>query len=195
MADAQNRTLPASAKKIAKARGEGQVARSRDLGHLAAVGVGTLLVIALLPHAMARLVDVLTSGLRFDAAMLQEPDALQRQLLRLGLDMMVLVLPLGVTMMVVAVATVVLCGGWNFTLTPLHPKFSKFNPLSGFGRLFTKVQLVETLKSCLLAGILLLIGASYLRSHLDADPVTVAPKAIDAAAKKVEAAAQCTSFL
>lgn len=167
MADAQNRTLPASAKKLAKARGEGQVARSRDLGHLTAVGVGTLLVIALLPQAMARLIEVLTSGLHFDAAMLQEPDALQRQLQRQGLDMLWLVLPLGLTMMVVAVASVVLCGGWNFTLKPLHPSFSKFNPLAGFGRLFSKVQLVETLKSCLLAGILLWIGSAYVRSHLD----------------------------
>ena len=66
MADAQNRTLPASAKKIAKARGEGQVARSRDLGHLAAVGVGTLLVIALLPHAILDDAGKVVSGLTWE---------------------------------------------------------------------------------------------------------------------------------
>ena len=37
--DAQNRHLPASGRKIAKARREGQVARSRDLSHLAAIAV------------------------------------------------------------------------------------------------------------------------------------------------------------
>ena len=47
MADAQDRNLPASQKKIRKARSEGQVARSRDLGHLLAVGGGgALLVLA-----------------------------------------------------------------------------------------------------------------------------------------------------
>jgi hypothetical protein len=40
MADAQDRNLPASEKKIRKARREGQVARSRDLGHLLVVGLG-----------------------------------------------------------------------------------------------------------------------------------------------------------
>ena len=36
--DAQYRKLPASARKLQKARTEGQVARSRDLTHLAAMG-------------------------------------------------------------------------------------------------------------------------------------------------------------
>ena len=42
MADesSQDRNLPASQRKIDKARREGQVARSRDLGHLAALGAG-----------------------------------------------------------------------------------------------------------------------------------------------------------
>ncbi|MDE1950374.1 MAG: EscU/YscU/HrcU family type III secretion system export apparatus switch protein, partial [Burkholderiales bacterium] len=43
--DSQDRHLPASARKIEKARGEGQVARSRDLGHLAALGAGGALLV------------------------------------------------------------------------------------------------------------------------------------------------------
>ena len=44
MADnAPDRHLPASERKIDKAREEGQVARSRDLDHLAVLGVGMLI--------------------------------------------------------------------------------------------------------------------------------------------------------
>ena len=46
MADsAQDKRLPATQRKINKARKEGQVARSRDLGHLAALGLGVAIVI------------------------------------------------------------------------------------------------------------------------------------------------------
>jgi flagellar biosynthesis protein FlhB len=44
---AQDKNLPASPRKLEKARAEGQVARSRDLGHFAAVaGGGAALVVA-----------------------------------------------------------------------------------------------------------------------------------------------------
>ncbi|OYU78638.1 MAG: hypothetical protein CFE45_29555, partial [Burkholderiales bacterium PBB5] len=50
MADAQDRNLPASERKIRKARSEGQVARSRDLAHLLVVGGGGALLAALMPR-------------------------------------------------------------------------------------------------------------------------------------------------
>ena len=39
--------------------------------------------------------------------------------------------------------------GFNFTMEPLIPNFDKINPLSGFGRLFSKRSLVELFKSLL----------------------------------------------
>ena len=43
---AQDRTLPATARKISKAREQGQVARSRDLGHFAALFAASLALVA-----------------------------------------------------------------------------------------------------------------------------------------------------
>ena len=166
MADAQDRNLPATARKISKARRDGQVARSRDLGHLAAIGAGTLLVIALLPASVHTLRTMLTQGLRFDARTLAESDVMLRQVVHLGGEMLLLVLPLGLVMMLAAVAAGLLSGGWNFTLKPVSPKFSKLNPLAGLPRMLSKNQLVETLKSCLLASVLLVIGGLYLQQHM-----------------------------
>jgi flagellar biosynthesis protein FlhB len=45
--DAQDRNLPASARKLQRARGDGQVARSRELGHVAALAIGGGLLLAL----------------------------------------------------------------------------------------------------------------------------------------------------
>lgn len=167
MADSQDKNLPASARKISKAREDGQVPRSRDLGHAAAMGVGAALLIGLAPQIVAQLRTLLASGLRFDAGTLVEGDAMLRHLAGLTLQMLMMVLPLGLAMILAALAAGKLVGGWNFTLKPLQPKFGKLNPLQGLGRIVSKVQLVETLKACLLATVLLAIGASYLYAHLD----------------------------
>jgi len=168
MADSQDKQLPASARKLSKAREDGQVARSRDLGHAAAMAMGAALLVGLAPEIVARLRELLASGLRFDAGLLAANDAMLRQLIGLTLQMLAMVLPLGAAMILAALAAGKLCGGWNWTLKPLQPKLSKLNPLEGIGRIFSKVQLVETLKACLLATVLLAIGGGYLWSNLDA---------------------------
>ena len=66
-ADSQDKTLPASPRKLAKAREDGQVARSRDLGHLLVVAGGGAVLVALAPKAMHWMRDLLASGLRFNA--------------------------------------------------------------------------------------------------------------------------------
>ena len=57
-------------------------------------------------------------------------------------------------------------GGWNFSLKALRPRFDKIDPLAGLGRMLSGRQLLNTLKSCLLALIVGAVGATYLRSNL-----------------------------
>ena len=174
MADsAQDRHLPASPQKIKKARGEGQVARSRDLGHFAVIAAAGALLAALAPEVAGWLKNTLAAGLRFDARTLAEPDAMTTRLGELGLRMMWLVVPLGAAMAGAALAASVVSGGWNWTFTPLAPKFSKLNPLAGLGRMFSKHQLGETLKACLLALVLGSVGGLYLRAQLPAFMATL----------------------
>jgi flagellar biosynthetic protein FlhB len=166
MAEAQDRNLPASERKKSKARKDGQVARSRDLGHLAVIGGGSALVIALMPRLVDTLRKLLAAGLSFDAAQLAEGDVMLRHLMSQGVQMLLLVLPMGAAVLLAALAAGKLCGGWNFTMKPLQPKFEKLNPLTGVTRLLSKNQLIETLKSCLLAAVLLAIGGSYVWQHM-----------------------------
>jgi len=164
--DAQDRHLPASARKIEKARADGQVARSRDLGHLAALGAGLALVIAFAPQFTAWLSRILTEGLRFDAVMLARPGVMSERLSASVTQMLVAVVPLGAVIGIVAAAASVLAGGWNFTMKPIMPTFSKLNPLSGLGRMFSKQHLGDTLKVCVLAILLGTIGWFYFQAQL-----------------------------
>ena len=74
MADgAQDRHLPASQRKLDKARADGQLVRSRDLSHFAAIAAGGAALVALAPTIAAALQRALEQALRFDAAQLADP--------------------------------------------------------------------------------------------------------------------------
>lgn len=166
--DSQDRHLPATARKRSKAREEGQVARSRDLGHFAAIAAGLGLLMAAAPRAMQSLRDLLAAGLRFDARTLAAPEAMGQRLGELGLQMLWIIVPVGAFMAAVGVAASLLCGGWVWTWKPLMPQFDRLNPLAGLPRLLSRRQLGDTLKSVGVALILFAIGAAYLYQHVDA---------------------------
>jgi flagellar biosynthetic protein FlhB len=166
MADAQDRRLPATERKIRKARAEGQVARSRDLSHFAAIGSAAALLAAAAPEALAWLQSTLASALQFDARMLADAQVMQQRLAGVSLPAVLMVLAIGAVMLVVALIAGVLSGGWNFSFQALQPKFEKIDPFAGIARMFSGQQLVNTLKTCLLALILGGAGAWYLKLNL-----------------------------
>jgi flagellar biosynthesis protein FlhB len=166
MADsAQDRDLPATERRLEKAREEGQVARSRDLGHLVALGVGVGLAAFFAPDATVGAGQLLQSGLRFDAALLANPASMLDRMAELGLQMFTLLLPLFAVVVLLSITTTVLSGGWNFTLQPLQPKLSKLSLFSGLARVFSGGQLTDTLKACLLAVVLGTVATLYLKSQ------------------------------
>ncbi len=163
MADsAQDRQLPATQRKIDKARKEGQVARSRDLGHFGALGLGVALLGAFAPEISAWLGQLLADGLSFDARQVHSPEAMGERLATLSVQMLLVLAPLGLGLAAVALAAGVLSGGWNFTWQAIEPKFDKFNPITGLQRLFSGQNLVQTLKACGLALVLGTVAAFYL---------------------------------
>ncbi len=163
MADsAQDRTLPATARKKEKARAEGQVARSRDLGHFAAFAAAALALVGLAPWIVETLTEGLARGLRFDVRYLGGTQPMVERLAAGGWHLVWAAVPVGLLMVAVALAASVASGGWNFTWKALSPKFDKFNPVTGLGRVFSMQQVGMALKACFLALVLGVIGASFL---------------------------------
>jgi flagellar biosynthetic protein FlhB len=163
----QDRNLPASQRKLNKAREDGQVARSRDWGHFVAIAAGGALLVALAPQLVDWLRQTLVQGLRFDGAAIRNPGFMGARLQEQVVRMLWVVLPAGGVMLVAGVAANLSIGGWNWTLKPLVPNFGKLNPLTGLPRLLSKDKLIDALKGSLLALILGGIGALYFRSHIE----------------------------
>lgn len=163
----EDRNLPASARKLRKAREEGQIARSQHWGHFVAIAVGGALLIATAPQLVDWLQGTLAQGLSFDAKMLRTPGFMGERLQQMTLRMLWVVLPAGFTMMFAGVAATLAIGGWNFTLKPLMPNFGKLNPLSGLVGMISTDKLIDALKASGLALLLGGIGALWFRSHYD----------------------------
>jgi flagellar biosynthetic protein FlhB len=166
MADsAQDRNLPATAKRRQRAREDGQVPRSKDLGHFTALAVGGALLMVLAHPLASWAQGVLDAGLRFDRERAVNPQAMGELFWLLAIKALMLVIPMGLVMIGVGMATTILSGGWNLSFKPLHPNFGKFNPIAGMGRLFNKQHIIDVAKMSLLAGAIGTAGYQYLKSQ------------------------------
>jgi flagellar biosynthesis protein FlhB len=160
----QDRNLPASERKLQKAREDGQVARSHDLSHLAVLGGGALSFFALAPMMVARIKNEFSLQLMFDAHAMQDPTVMLHRLGTMVLVGLVACAIFAAIIAVIAIVSTVAVGGWVASLKPITPDFSRVNPLSGFGRMFTKDKATEVLKVSFIAVMLLVVGFNYL-SH------------------------------
>ena len=91
----QDKQLPATAQRLKKARQDGQVVRSRDLGHFAVVAVSLWAVSAVAPSVTQSMRDLLAAALRFDATTVASPAFMTERLAAVVPDLLLLSLPWG----------------------------------------------------------------------------------------------------
>lgn len=149
------KTEDPSPTRLEKAREEGDIPRSRELatcavllaaaGGFAAFGDG-------LGTSMMRM---LSDSLSFSREM-AFIDVLPLESMQVDISKLLLsFLPLMAVLIIVAVASPILIGGWSLTLKSIAPNLTRFNPLTGLGNMFSVNALVELLKA---VGKTLLVG-------------------------------------
>lgn len=141
------KTEAASAKRLEQAREEGDVPRSRELATFAVLmtaGAGLWMTGG---SVVRSLNAVMVSGLALDRAQVFDADVLIR---RVGVDIghvLLTCLPLAFAVMVVALASPLLIGGWLFSAKSFMPNFGKLNPVRGLANMFSTNALVELAKA------------------------------------------------
>jgi flagellar biosynthetic protein FlhB len=162
----QDRNLPASERKLQKARDDGQVGRSEDLSHLAVLGAGAISVMVLAPILFDRLQHSLGKQLSFDATAVMQPASMLTRLSDATSIGVAGCAAFAAITTAAAIFAAVASGGWVNSLKPLMPDFSRLNPLSGFGNLLTKKKLLSVFKMAIMTAILFAIAAVFLRSGI-----------------------------
>ncbi|MFW2355085.1 EscU/YscU/HrcU family type III secretion system export apparatus switch protein [Hydrogenophaga sp.] len=163
----QDKNLPATAQRLKKARTDGQVPRSKDLSNLMVLGGGSLILLALAPTGFDKLRTTLQSQLRFDNASLQQPGQMLQRLVDGFAQGLMLYLPLGLLVLAVAIGASVAAGSYALSTKPLVPDLSRLNPLKGFGRLFSKQQLVDTFKLFGVTAIVFVVAWQFIGAHAE----------------------------
>jgi flagellar biosynthetic protein FlhB len=161
----EDRQLPASERRLQQAREDGQLARSRDLVHLAVIGALLSLLMGLGPWVATRAMALLTAGLRFDHASALDPARMLPRLSMLGLHGVETLVPLATALAALMAGSTLVVGGWNFTLKALEPRLDRIDPMAALGRLFAWRQVLSQLRLAGLAGALLGCAGYYVIDH------------------------------
>lgn len=168
MESSQEKSLPASERKLQKARADGQGARSRELSHLAILGAGGAGALLLAAQWLDGMRLALGRQLAFDAASVMAPghmlDRLQAMVWPGLLASAVFAAITGAAALLGALAA----GGWILSAKPLQPRLDRLNPLSGLAQLCSRQQLAQLLKMVLMTAVLGAVAWRFLDRSLGA---------------------------
>jgi flagellar biosynthetic protein FlhB len=141
------KTEDASPRKIEKAREEGDVPRSRELATFTVLMTAGACLWAFGGMLVGRLATSLKSGLTLDREQIFDPNILLERILNDIVSVMLACLPIAGAVMLIALISPMLIGGWLFSAKAFMPNFGKLNPIKGIGNMFSKNALVELLKA------------------------------------------------
>ena len=162
----QDRNLPASERKLQKARTDGQVARSTDLTHLAVLGAAAAAVMTLSPILFERLKLGLSQQLSFDATTVLQTGTMLNRLQDMALTGLMGCVVFAAIIMTAIILSSLTAGGWVASLKPVMPDLSRLSPLKGISGLFSKKKLADVAKMTVVSVILIIIAATFLKSSI-----------------------------
>ena len=161
----QDKTERATPKRERDARRQGQVARSRELTTAGLIAGGAAILLgqgaSMVGQAAALLRDALSIS-PADFATTSGMATAFGALLAAGLRVVAPILVLG---FLAALVGPLLLGGWNFSPQAMLPQFSRLNPVSGLGRIFSARAWMDLVIGLIKVAVLGGIGATVLWSR------------------------------
>lgn len=146
-ADGSEKTEEPSEKKLREAKEKGDVPRSKELTTLLMTLGAALFLLWYGPTMWEGFAKIGTKGLSFDRAHAFDLKMATNLILGEFSEAIVMILPFIALMVVIAIISPMLLGGWNFSTQAMAPKLSKLNPISGIKRMFSVNALMELLKA------------------------------------------------
>jgi flagellar biosynthetic protein FlhB len=143
----EERTEEPTAKRLEKAKEDGQVVRSQELS-VAAMMIGVALFLSVFGGMIIlQLSQVFANGFVFDRNDVFSDNLLPSTFGRHAVDSILAVSPIFALAVFIAFAAAGMLGGYIFSAKSLAPKASKINPLNGFKRMFGTKALVDLTKA------------------------------------------------
>ncbi|WP_374013893.1 flagellar biosynthesis protein FlhB [Pseudoxanthomonas koreensis] len=147
--DGQDKTEQPTAKRLNKAREDGNIARSRELATASVFGAGVIALMTLGPLLGRGALGWMRGALSPEPMLLQAPERLFGHMGLLLLKLMLVMVPvLGICVLAAFIAPLAM-GGLNVASKSLVPDLKRLNPISGLKRTYGPEGLAELTKSLL----------------------------------------------
>ncbi len=165
------KTEPATQKKLDDARKEGKVAKSKDLTEGIALVVLFLTLKIFIGYVGERMIGVFgwSLGRMAEFTKVNQAELSTKAITGLinnaVIEMFLIVWPFFLFGFVITFVVTVYQVGWTVSLKTMEPKLSKFNPINGFKRIFSKDSLFELVKSIVKVGIIVYIVYTNLQDE------------------------------
>lgn len=182
----QDRNLPASQRKLQRSRDDGQVARSRDLGHFAVLGGGALTLLFLAPYMYGELKLSMGRQLSFDAAVVQQSGSMLDRLQAMALTGLIGCVVFAAIVSSIAVLSTLASGGWVMSLKPIMPDLTRLNPLDGLQGLVSKRKLADIVKTTFIMIFILALAAAFIHSTLPSIAALIMQPSVSSLARMFE---------
>lgn len=150
----QEKTESPSLQRLEKAREEGQVLQSRELGTFVVLMAGGATLWWMASGLGQTMSQIVRSGLQFDPGVARDTSYAMDQLSVQFFDAALALLPFLGMVVLATVASPLLLRGWLFSTKAFAPNFKRLNPMSGIKRMFSSQGLIELVKAMAKAGLL-----------------------------------------
>lgn len=169
--DGQEKSEEPSERKLNKAKEEGNVARSRELGTAVLLIASVAVIFALGGWLVEAMVMITNHTFEFDRAYIEDTSRMSAELRLSVYEASLKTAPILLLMMIAGIIGSAGMGGVSFSTKAIAPKLNRLSPLQGLKRMFSLNSLVELGKSWLKV---LLIGGTgvallwYYQRHFNA---------------------------
>ena len=143
----QEKTEDPTGRRLSKAREEGQVPRSRELNTAAVLIAGAVSLLIFGGMVSDRLMSIARQSFQFSRTHAMDSSLMVNALGTAAGQSMLSLVPAFIALLLAAVITPNLLGGWNFATKTLVPNLKKLDPIAGMKKIFSVRGLVEMLKA------------------------------------------------
>lgn len=156
----QEKTEEASARKLEKAREEGQVPRSRELTTTAILLISGIGLYMFAGFMGSRILGLTRENFVISREAIFDPNTMLANLGSAMFDGFISIMPLVALLVVASIVGPIALGGWLFSPQSMMPKLERMDPLAGLKRMFSMKSVLELVKA--LAKVLVILGATVL---------------------------------
>jgi len=172
VADDTDKTEEPTAKKIEKAREEGNVPNSKDTASFVTLVVAVLVTVATFFYVYKHLIYLYHYYNGFIGLPLTKNTFISMMIITVK-EMFLIVFPITLSVAFTGIVGHVLQFGFNYTTNPLQPKLSKLNFITGLKNLFSLSKLIEGFKTIVKVFAVFLLTYQILLDYVEELPTVI----------------------